>query len=38
VIDAHDYLAAMLVRGEISQAEADWATIIDNSIYLRVSE
>jgi hypothetical protein len=38
VIDAHDYLAAMQVRGAISQAQADWATIIDNSIFLRLPE
>jgi hypothetical protein len=38
VIDAHDYLAAMLARSEISDADADDATIIDNSIFLRMSE
>ena len=38
LFEAHDYLAAMLARGEISEIEADDATIIDNSIFLRVSE
>jgi hypothetical protein len=38
VIDAHDYLAAMLARGEISDTDADAATIVDNSIFLRISE
>jgi hypothetical protein len=30
VIEAHDYLAAMYARGEISEADADDATIIKN--------
>ena len=35
VIDAHDYLAAMLARGEIAEADADAATIVDNNIFLQ---
>jgi hypothetical protein len=38
VIDAHDYLAAMHARREISDADADNATITDNSIFLRMGE
>ena len=35
VIDAHDYLAAMLARGEITEADADAATVVDNNIFLQ---
>jgi hypothetical protein len=38
VIEAHDYLAALLARREISEADADDAPITDNSIFLPVSE
>jgi hypothetical protein len=38
VIDAHDYLAAELARGEISEADADAATITESSIFLPVAE
>jgi hypothetical protein len=38
IFEAHDYLAAMRTRGEISEADADAATITNNSIFLPVVE
>ena len=37
VIGAHDFLAMMLSRGELTEAEADAAAITGNSIFLRLS-
>ena len=38
VFEAHDYLNAMVARGEITEAAADAATITGNSIFLRVDD
>ena len=36
--EAHDYLAAMIERGEVSEAVADTALILNNNVFLLVPD